>query len=185
MTNFYKPSDGFLGMEIPPLVVLGVCVLAISLIGLRLSLDMNEREARRKEEMLGRTSAYHVEDFHADVRCEICLDSMYDEPVSECVCGKVFHRSCAEPTGSCPYCGTAFERFAVQERRPRKLGCIRCGKDIGQNICECGTVIPFRDGTFYCTCGEVINEESEWCPNCGRTFERREIVVENRFLPDP
>lgn len=165
------------------ILMLGSLILTISVIGI---INMRRRDRRaktEKETLLGQISAYHVEDYRADTRCDICFDSMEGEQVSECSCGKSFHRSCAEPTGCCPYCGNPFANFPVHGREPRSLTCFRCGRRVEQNICECGTVIPFRDGTFQCLCGETLTEETSWCPNCGRTFERRTALADKTLFP--
>ena len=163
--------------------MLGALIITISIIGIVNICRKDKRVMVRKKALLDQASAYHIEDYRADRRCDICFDSMDGEVVSECSCGKSFHRSCAEPTGVCPYCKTPFANFPVSGREARTLTCFRCGKRVEQNICECGTVIPFRDGTFQCLCGEILTEESVWCPNCGRTFERRTALADKDLFP--
>lgn len=171
-------------MITPSSVILACCILAVSVCGIVILRRTVRHEREDRERLLGRPSSYHVEDYKADKRCDICFDSMAGEKVCDCACGKTFHRSCAEPTGSCPYCGLEFERFPVKEREAKVLRCFRCGSAVGQNVCECGTVIPYRDGSFSCPCGEVLNQEDGWCPNCGRRYERRTAVVDKTLLPD-
>ena len=171
------------GMINTTVLVLGCLILTISVISIVNIIHRDRRSRTEKMALLDRFSAYHVEDYHADTRCDICFDSMDGEEVSECSCGKCFHRSCAEPTNHCPYCGNPFERFPIKGRESRSMMCFRCGKRVEHNICECGTVIPFKDGMFQCLCGEMLSEESTWCPNCGRTFERRTALADKTLFP--
>lgn len=166
-----------------PVLMLGICTLMIATIHTMNTYRSNKASRERRHRLLDTRSAYHVEDYNADTRCDICFDSVEGETVCDCVCGKTFHRSCAEPTGSCPYCGNPFEKFPVAQRTARVLTCFRCGRTVERNICECGTVIPFKDGSFYCHCGEELNEESDWCPNCGRTFERHVAMADKALFP--
>ena len=163
--------------------MLASVVALISVIGVIDTIRSGKAAKTERKALMSNASAYYVEDYRADNRCDICFDSMGDERVCECSCGKVFHRSCAEPTGSCPYCGTEFDKFPVTSREPRAVTCFRCGKTVERNICECGTVIPYKDHTFSCHCGEVLSEDSIWCPNCGRTFERRTALADKTLFP--
>ena len=166
-----------------PVLILGCCVLTISAIGTYRTLRQRRSEQAEKRRLLNEISAYHVEDYHADTRCAICFDNMDGEEVCDCSCGKSFHRSCAEPTANCPYCGNEFESFPIKSRESRRLTCFRCGKNMDGNVCECGTVIPFKDGTFHCRCGETLKEDSSWCPNCGATYERRRTLADKTLFP--
>ena len=142
-----------------------------------------KRELDADDESLTKTeSAYTVEDYGADIRCDICFDDIGDERVSQCKCGKVFHLSCAEPTGECPYCGTPFSDFE-EPREPRHVTCPRCGERMTSNICSCGTVVPDADGTFECGCGERIGIGEHMCRKCGRMYEKRIVKVNKRFIP--
>lgn len=166
-----------------PILILASCVLVISFIEVRSILKGWRAESAAKRALLDTNSAYHVEDYHADTRCDICFDSMDSEEICDCVCGKTFHRSCAEPTGSCPYCGNPFDRFPIKSRESRSLTCFRCGEKMDGNVCGCGTVIPYKDGTFSCPCGECLSETAIWCPNCGRTYERRRCLIDKGLCP--
>ena len=166
-----------------PILMLGGCILAVTAIGTIGTIRRDKRSKEMKHRLLDDRSAFHVEDYHADTRCDICFDDVKGEVVCDCTCGKTFHRTCAEPTGSCPYCGTVFDNFPIKERESRMLTCFRCGRAVEGNICECGTVIPFKDKTFRCPCGEELREESEWCPNFGRTFERRIALADKSLFP--
>lgn len=166
-----------------PILILACVVLMMAIVNVRIALIRWREDSERRRELLETDSAYHVEDYNADVRCDICFDSMDGEEVCDCSCGRTFHRTCAEPTGACPYCGKPFGSFPVKSRESRSLTCFRCGRKVERNICDCGTIIPFSDGTFYCQCGEPLNEKDTWCPNCGMTFERRRAFVDKSLIP--
>ncbi len=136
-----------------------------------------------ERELYSKRSAYTVADYAADVRCDICFDDIGDEEVSQCRCGKVFHRTCAEPTGECPYCGTPYSGF-LPPRPARHITCPRCGNVMNGNICSCGTVLPDPDGTFLCRCGERVSVDEEMCHRCGMMFGSRVCTVKKQFIPN-
>ncbi len=142
------------------------------------------RRTRAEErDLYSRKSAYTVADYSADVRCDICFDDIGDEEVSQCRCGKVFHRTCAEPTGECPYCGAPYGDFDPP-RPARHITCPRCGNVMNGNICSCGTVLPDPDGTFLCRCGERLSVDDEMCHRCGMMYGSRICTVKKQFIPN-
>ena len=146
-------------------------------------LGMYRRTMKEERELNSKKSAYTTADYHADVRCDICFDDIGEEEVSQCRCGKVFHLSCAEPTGECPYCGTPFRDF-LPPRPARHITCPRCGNMMNGNICSCGTVLPDADGTFICGCGERLSVNDEVCHRCGMMFASRISTVKKPFIPN-
>lgn len=161
------------------IAILILIAAAVSLFGLYRMKETMDSEDRKLDDM---RSAYTTADYRADMRCDICFDDIGDEKVSECRCGKVYHLSCAEPTGSCPYCGTPFEEF-LPPREPRHITCPRCGNFMSGNICACGTVIPDSDGTFECACGERILASENICRRCGRMYGRQIANVKKHYIP--
>lgn len=127
--------------------------------------------------------SFTTADYGADMKCDICFDDIGSEQVSECTCGKVYHTSCAEPTGECPYCGAPYASFR-DPRPPRHVTCPRCGEVMGGNICSCGTVIPDSDGTFLCRCGDRASVDDAICRRCGRTFGSSVCAVRKEFIPN-
>lgn len=141
------------------------------------------RTMRDERDLYSRKSAYTTADYRADIRCDICFDDIGEEEVAQCKCGKVFHVTCAEPTGECPYCGTRYSDF--QPPRPaRHITCPRCGNLMNGNICSCGTVLPDPDGTFLCRCGERLSVDEEVCHRCGMMYSSRIATVKKQFIPN-
>lgn len=104
-----------------------------------------------------------------EMKCEICYGKIDSDPLAECTCGKIFHDACARPTGSCPYCGAAYEGMNVRE--PERVRCPVCGRFMKGSICECGAVIPKKDETFVCKCGNVVDSQKPVCKKCGAVYE--------------
>ena len=163
-------------------IITAICLLAAASAASVGLLRLNRRIEDEEAKMGSKRSAFSTEDYHADGACDICFDSIGDEPVSQCRCGKTFHLSCAEPTGECPYCGTPFSEF-IPPRPARHVTCPRCGNPVEGNICSCGTVIPDGDGTFLCGCGERLSVSESICHRCGRMYESRVVNVDKRFIP--
>lgn len=153
-----------------------VCVLG-TLRARRTAREAAERRRRLAED----TSTYCSEDYHADGDCGLCFDPIGGEEVAVCTCGKVYHRTCAEPTGGCPYCGAPFSEFGIRE--PRSITCPRCGSVTTAGICDCGAVMPDSRGRFPCPCGEELRITADRCPSCGRTFEKKVVAADKRFIP--
>ena len=164
-------------------IVLVSCAVTMTILGAFAIIRSARNFSAEEEARFGRRSAFTTEDYHADMKCDICFDDIRDETVSQCRCGKTFHHSCAEPTGECPYCGSPFSSFEPP-REPRRITCPRCGGHMSGNICGCGTVIPDRDGTFLCRCGERLSSDEDMCRRCGRTYASTVYRVRKEFIPN-
>lgn len=106
-----------MNLELP--MVLGLIFIVISLILVREKIiggmkNFVARFRHQNEQLINhRTSnpATVIASEDAEMKCDICFDLIGNESVSKCPCGKIFHRSCAEPTGFCPYCNRKFSEF--------------------------------------------------------------------------
>lgn len=106
-----------MNIELP--TILGLALVVISLILIREkiagSLKRFAVKIRRRTEHLSIQRASNpatvIASEDAELKCDICFDLIGDETLSKCPCGKIFHRSCAEPTGFCPYCNRVFSEF--------------------------------------------------------------------------
>ena len=128
-----------------------------------------------------RESTYCREDYHADGTCDMCFDLIGEEKVAVCTCGKTFHVSCAEPTGSCPYCGEDYANFHIRDAR--RVTCPLCGREMVGDVCECGLVMPDSRGHFRCPCGNDLKITDTRCSVCGREFTREVRTVGKEFIP--
>jgi hypothetical protein len=108
-------------------------------------------------------------------KCEICYGDIEADPVAMCTCGMIFHDACAKPTGSCPYCGAGYGDMTVRE--PERTRCPVCGRFLKGNICSCGAVIPSKDGTFICKCGNEVKMAKPICKKCGASYETATMTV--------
>ncbi|MCL1979085.1 MAG: hypothetical protein FWG60_02875 [Methanomassiliicoccaceae archaeon] len=102
-------------------------------------------------------------------KCEICYGEIEEDRVAICSCGRIFHDACAEPTGSCPYCGAGYKEMNVRE--PDRTRCPVCGRFLKGNMCSCGAVIPKNDDTFICKCGGEVDMNKPICGKCGAEYE--------------
>ncbi|MCL2333674.1 hypothetical protein [Candidatus Methanoplasma termitum] len=111
-------------------------------------------------------------------KCEICYGTIENDPIAICKkCGKTFHDACAKPTGACPYCNTKYEGMEIRE--PERTRCPICGRFIKGNMCpNCDAVIPIKDGTFVCKCGNTVDCDKPVCKNCGAVYETAMRVIE-------
>jgi hypothetical protein len=116
-------------------------------------------------------STYFLDTTALDKKCEICFGELDDGDVRACDCGKVFHISCSDLTGECPYCKKKIGEMTV--RRTVKAVCPGCGNVAEDSICRCGIVLPDRDGTFDCRCGSRISITDDECPYCGAVYSTR------------
>lgn len=121
------------------------------------------------EKKIARKSTKLLEEGGIDRICNICFGSIDGGPVAECSCGKSFHVSCAEPTSKCPYCENPYGQMNIRGAKTSK--CPFCGKHMTSDICSCGTVYPFEDGTFKCACGSPMHMSESTCPVCGAEYE--------------
>lgn len=156
-------------------LVLALLICAIATFGFMLQkpIAANEEhvEKERQNRLINRKSTYFLDMNTIDAKCSICFGEIGKEQVSACSCGEVFHTSCAQLTGDCPYCKrSVFEMTVRESKRPR---CPKCGRTLDGNICTCGTILPNKDGTFKCTCGEMLSVRDNSCPSCGTTFSSR------------
>ena len=170
-------------MEMWMRIVILACLTVTAVVSAFHVAYTGRRIGRSKDEIRGKISEYTTADYHADIRCDICFDDIGDEPVSQCRCGKVYHLTCAEPTGQCPYCGADFKDF-MPPRPARHITCPRCGEMMNGNICACGTILPDPDGTFECRCGERVRTGEAMCRRCGRVFDSRIMRVKKEFIPN-
>ena len=126
-------------------------------------------------------STFCREDYHADSTCDMCFDNIGDEEVAVCTCGKTYHVTCAEPTGSCPYCGAPYSDFHL--RQARHVTCPLCGTEMTSDICDCGLIMPDSRGHFTCRCGNDLRITDTRCSRCGREFSREVHTVGKEFIP--
>lgn len=149
------------------LTVAAVAVLLHSLIKNKPFVAESKKKIRKKSETLEPT--VFVDEKTIDKNCEICFGKIGSEMVRVCKCGKTFHIDCSDTTGECPYCRTKID--AMTERNSLKTTCPACGRNVEKNVCKCGVVIPKKDGSFECVCGENLSVKDKKCPSCGATFE--------------
>jgi rubrerythrin len=126
-------------------------------------------EKSYNEKKIARKSTKLLEESSTDKTCRICFGSIEGGTVAECSCGNSFHVSCAEPTSRCPYCDSPYGQMVIRGARTSK--CPFCGERMTSDICVCGTVYPFEDGTFRCVCGEPMHMSVATCPECGAKYE--------------
>lgn len=130
----------------------------------RISLEKSYREKK-----IARKSTKFLEEGGVDGICNICFGGISGGLVAECSCGNSFHDSCAEPTSKCPYCENPYGQMSIRGAKISK--CPFCGKHMTSDICSCGTVYPFEDGTFRCACGSPMHMSESTCPVCGAEYE--------------
>ncbi|MCK9322829.1 MAG: hypothetical protein RBR05_04365 [Candidatus Methanomethylophilaceae archaeon] len=114
-------------------------------------------------------STYFLDEGEDEKKCEICRGNIADDPIAICTCGKIFHDACAKPTDACPYCGAKYETMEIRD--PIKTRCPICGRFVKGNICECGAVLPRKDETFICKCGNRVDMSKPVCKKCGAIYE--------------
>lgn len=123
---------------------------------------------QRKEGGSIRKPTHFLDVNEVDDKCDICFGKLEDGDVVECGCGKVFHIECVDLTEECPYCRCS--PGEMTERRLKRGICPKCGSRIEDNICSCGIVMPWKDGTFRCACGHEMYIGDTECPRCGAQF---------------
>jgi hypothetical protein len=152
---------------------LGIVILLVAAIAIVFVLQgyLEARYGLRKR-LTGRTkekSTTFLDEGEDEKKCEICYGKIDEDPLAKCPCGKIFHDACAKPTGSCPYCGAAYDKMEVRE--PERSRCPVCGRFLKGSICSCGAVIPKKDDTFRCRCGGIVDANKPVCRKCGAVYE--------------
>lgn len=131
-----------------------------------------------KDKLIGKTEkkpTYFLDEGEDGKKCEICYGAINDDPVAKCKCGKIFHDACAKPTGACPYCKAEYSTMEVRD--PIRSRCPVCGRFMKGNVCECGAVLPRKDDTFLCTCGNRVDANRPVCKKCGAVYESVKMQI--------
>lgn len=156
-----------------PVLALGLIIISIGVITMVFYVQIRITNKLKLAGVFGkgksRKTTYFLDEGEDEKRCEICHGKIENEELAVCKCGKLFHRVCAEPTGTCPYCGTKFEEMTIRE--PERTRCPVCGRFVKGNICECGAVLPRKDNTFLCSCGNRVDVNKPVCKKCGAVYE--------------
>ncbi len=152
---------------------LGLIIILLGVITIVMYLQIrtaNKMKLRKKNFQNRSTkTTYFLDEGEDNKKCEICYGEINNEDVAVCKCGKIFHKACAEPTNTCPYCSTTFDQMDV--RQPERTRCPICGRYVKGNICECGAVLPRKDNTFLCSCGNRVDVNKPVCKKCGAVYE--------------
>ena len=161
------------GIQIEYLAILSAvfCILsiAVSVTGLRGSLR------KANDPSAGVPTCFFDPD-KVDGCCDICFGDVKRMLfVRVCGCGRIFHDECAMLTDECPYCDAPYREMGM--RRVRRMDCPRCGRAVSGSICRCGTVLPRKDGTFECICGNTIHMDSAECSVCGSRYSMTQINI--------
>jgi hypothetical protein len=155
------------------LISLGIIIALIAIIAIVFYLQICVTKKFKDEGILNpgvsERTTYFLDEGEDERRCDICYGVIENEEVAICGCGKLFHRACAEPTDICPYCGMRYSEMEVRE--PRRARCPVCGRFVRGSICECGAVLPRRDRTFLCSCGNRVDVSKPVCRQCGAVYE--------------
>jgi hypothetical protein len=164
-------GDGVFALAI---IILLVILLAIAVVAQGyLGAKYNLRDKLKGKS--GEKSTTFLDEGEDEKKCEICYGKIDNDPIAICKCGKIFHDVCAKPTGSCPYCGAQYESMEI--RQPERNRCPVCGKFMKGNICSCGAVIPRKDNTFVCKCGNVVDADKPVCKKCGAVYETTTMTI--------
>lgn len=159
------------------MVSLGLALAAVGFYSFLRFIRIGRRATELNESLSGRVPHRRVKGGgDVDAACSICLGNFEDgedDTVSECVCGKVSHVSCAEPTGKCPYCHRPYDPGLNRARKV--LTCPVCGERVEGSVCACKVVIIGQDGNFDCPCGNLLRESAGVCVECGRTYSVRSL----------
>lgn len=131
--------------------------------------EITVKDRNRLQKIIEKNPSHYVEKDKIDTRCEICFGDIGNEIIRACSCGKTFHVDCSNATGECPYCKAKNESMTI--RNAVKTVCPACGRIIENNICDCGLILPNRDGTYECRCGETMSVTDEKCHKCGSSLK--------------
>lgn len=156
-----------------PIMSLGLIIVLIAVIAIVFYAQIRVTKKSDEDGALGlggsRKTTYFLDEGEDEKKCDICYGRIENEDVAVCRCGRLFHRACAEPTEICPYCNTGFKDMEVRE--PQRARCPVCGRFIKGSICECGAVLPRKDKTFLCSCGNRVDLGKPVCKKCGAVYE--------------
>jgi len=156
-----------------PVLALGLIIILIGVIAIVFYVQIRLTSKLKIEGAFGkgksRKTTYFLDEGEDEKKCEICYGELGCEDIAVCKCGKMFHKACAEPTRTCPYCNTSFEEMTIRE--PQRARCPVCGRFVKGSICECGAVLPRKDNTFQCSCGNRVDVNKPVCKKCGAVYE--------------
>ena len=173
--NFINPfmdlgSTAFtLGIILLLVILLAIAVILQAYLGAKYDLSGKITGKSRKK------PTTFLDEGEDEKKCDICYGKIDNDPIAKCSCGKIFHDACAKPTGSCPYCGAPYGSMEVRE--PERTRCPVCGRFMKGNICSCGAVIPSKDDTFMCKCGNIVDADKPVCKKCGAVYETTTMKV--------
>lgn len=164
----------YVSMELSQIIFsLGIIILLIAVVAILMYMQIRStsilRMKRKLNEKNGLDSTYYLDEGEDEKRCEICYGAIGDEPLAVCKCGKKFHDACAQPTVICPYCNSQYSEMEI--RNPIRARCPVCGRFVTGSICECGAVLPRKDNTFLCSCGNRVDVKNPTCRKCGAVYE--------------
>jgi len=162
--------------------VLGIIILMVTTIAI-VFLIQTRQESRfslknRINSGQSGKPTYFLEEGEDEKKCEICYGSIDDEPLAECPCGRIFHEACAKPTGACPYCNAGCDAMTVRE--PVRIRCPECGRFVKKGVCVCGVILPRKDETILCSCGNRVDMSRPVCRKCGAAYERSTMQIYKR-----
>jgi len=170
-------------MDVPNQIIsLGLIFILLIVVAMVFVMQVKvTRKYKLNERITGgapRESTYFLDEGEDEKKCEICYGKIESDTIAECKCGKVFHDACAAPTGSCPYCGTIYAQMT--KREPVRARCPVCGRYVKGGMCECGAVLPRKDDTFLCSCGNRVDASKPVCKKCGAVYESTSMQIFKR-----
>jgi hypothetical protein len=155
------------------ILTLGIIIVLVAAIAIVFVLQLHlESKFGLKEKITGRSGkkpTYFVDEGEDEKKCDICYGKIEEDTIAECSCGRIFHHACAKPTGACPYCGAECDTMTVRE--PVRTRCPVCGRFVKGGVCTCGVILPTKDETFLCKCGNRVDMKKPVCRKCGAVYE--------------
>jgi len=155
------------------ILVLGIAITLVVIVTMIVTMTIGRKvESELESKIEGEStkqSTYFLDEGEDEKICDICYGRIGEDAIAECVCGRTFHDVCAQPTGSCPYCGVKHDDMTTRE--PIRTRCPACGRFMKAGICICGTFIPRKDGTFQCACGGRVDVTRPLCRKCGAIYQ--------------